>query len=281
MKLYLECLPCNLRQVLEASKMSGCNEEQQKEVMKDAVKILENYEDYRTAPEIARAMQKIVNDKTGIEDAYVEIKKADIATAKRILPTIKEIIDTKEDKLYWSLKAAAIGNVLDSAIVQQTSIEDNIKTEIQKDFAVNDYDKFKEKLKGAKTILIISDNCGETVLDTVMMEHLPKDAKLIYATRNIPVINDATIQDAIDSGVDKYATIMSSGSNFPGTVLKGCSKEFLDIFESADVVISKGQGNFETLSECGREIFFILKAKCPVVARLLDVEVSSYIFKFI
>ena len=281
MQIYLDCLPCNLRQVLEASRMTGCDEATKKEIALEAVNVLHEYDKYRTAPEIARAMQKIVNDKTGVYDAYKEIKKADIETAKKLKPKLQELISKKEDKLYWSIKAAAVGNVLDSAVVQQTKIEDSLVAEFEKDFAISDYDKFKEKIKDAKNILIIGDNCGETVFDTILMENLPKEAVITYATRNIPVINDVTIQEAKDSGIEEYAKIISSGSNYPGTVLEGCSEEFLELFKNADVVISKGQGNFETMSESGREIFYVLKAKCPVVAKLLDVPVASYIFKLI
>lgn len=281
MQIYLECLPCNLRQVLEASRMAKCDEQSQKEIMREAIEVLCNYEKYETSPEIARDMHKIVNHKSGICDSYVDVKKKDLETAKRLLPTLKCLVSHKKDKLYWALKAAAVGNVLDSAIIQESGIEENLNSEFEKEFAVSDYELFREKLKDAKKILIICDNCGETVFDTVMMENLPKDAEITYATRNIPIINDATIEDAKASGVEEFATIISSGSNYPGTVLKKCNKEFLDIFNTADVIISKGQGNFETMSECGRGIFFLLKAKCKVVADLLDVPLSSYVFKFI
>lgn len=279
MKIFLDCLPCNLRQIIAASRMCGCDYKTQKEILKEAIKVLDDYERYETSPEIARVMQKIVNDKTGIYDAYETVKKSDIELAFKLLPILKELVNQKEDKLYWSIKAAAVGNILDSAVVQQNKLEDVLKIEFEKDFAVNSYNEFKEKLENAKKILVICDNCGETVFDTIMLENLPKQAEIIYATRNIPVINDATVKEAKASGVGEFAKIMSSGSNYPGTVLKECSKEFLDIFNTADIVISKGQGNFETMSECGREIFYVLKAKCPVVANLLDVEVGSYIFK--
>jgi uncharacterized protein with ATP-grasp and redox domains len=143
--------------------------------------------------------------------------------------------------------------------------------------SIDHYESFKRSMENAKTILYIGDNAGETVFDKILMETFQKDT--IFAVRDVPIINDATIEDAQKSGIDRIARIVSSGCDTPGTILKRCSPEFMDIFRTADIIISKGQGNYEGLSDEKREIFFLLKVKCRVVARNLDAQVGEMILK--
>lgn len=135
------------------------------------------------------------------------------------------------------------------------------------------------KLKKAKSLLIIGDNAGETVFDRVLIEDF-LNLNITYAVRSEPIINDATIEDAYASGLEKCATLISTGCNAPGVILDECNEEFLNIFNNADIIISKGQGNYETLSEEKKEIFFLLKAKCPVISEKLGVSVNDYVFKW-
>ena len=117
------------------------------------------------------------------------------------------------------------------------------------------------------------------MFDCLLLQQLPS-LELTYAVRSAPIINDATIEDAQASGLGQYARIISTGCVAPGVLLNECSEAFLDIFYNADIVISKGQGNYETLSDCDRELFFLLKAKCPVIAGLLDMGLNEFVFKF-
>ena len=100
-----------------------------------------------------------------------------------------------------------------------------------------------------------------------------------YAVRSAPVLNDATAAEALASGVGEVARVVSTGCDMPGVLLAESSDEFLDLVQNADIVISKGQGNYETLSDCPRDVFFLLKAKCPVIARSLGVELNAYVFR--
>lgn len=197
--------------------------------------------------------------------------------AEKVYPVLKSYLQNKQDKLYAALKIAATGNIIDSAIYSNIDIENCIEKELNNNFSICDLDCFEKKLKKAETLLIIGDNAGETVFDKVLAEYLsPLD--IFYAVRSEPVINDATTEDAYCSDLDKYTTVISTGCNAPGAVLEKCSPEFINIFNKADIVISKGQGNFEALSECKREIFFLLKAKCSVIAKKLDVYINDYVF---
>lgn len=279
MEINLDCLPCMLRQALEATQMSTDNIELQKRMMDEAINVLSQYKSFRNPPEVAREMHSIVNAQTGNSDPYYDIKQKDLHMALSLYPKLKQLVKSKEDQLYWALKAGAIGNVLDSAICLGYDIEVNIDDEMGKPFAVCDASIFSRQLKTAKSLLIIGDNTGETVFDCLLLEQLA-NLELTYAVRSAPIINDATIEDAQASGIGGYAQIISTGCDVPGVLLDECSEEFLDIFYGADIVISKGQGNYETLSDCDRNIYFLLKAKCPVVSRLLAVELNQYVFKY-
>jgi hypothetical protein len=224
-------------------------------------------------------MHRIVKKQTGNADPYGQIKQIDLQMALRLYPKLKLLVESKEDRLYWGLKAGALGNVLDSAICFGYDIEGNMEEELDKPFAVCDAYSLQQRLKTAKSLLVIGDNTGETVFDCLLLQQLPNLA-LTYAVRSAPILNDATIQDAQASGLGQYASIVSTGCDAPGVLLNECSEAFLDIFYGADIVISKGQGNYETLSDCDRDIYFLLKAKCPVIADLLDVSLNEFVFKF-
>ena len=276
MEVFLDCLPCILRQVLDASTMATDDTDLQQTIMDEAIGLLRRYGEYPNSPAIAREMHRIVKAYTGIADPYTQVKKRDLEAALRLMPDLRRQLEGREDRLYWALKAAATGNVLDSAITTNFD-ETRFDAEFEAPFAVCDADTLTEKLKTAKSLLIIGDNTGETAFDCLLLEQFPH-LRLTYAVRSAPVINDATKEDALASGIGAYADIVSTGCDVPGVLLEECSDEFLSIFNSADIVISKGQGNYETLSDCPRELFFLLKAKCPVIARSLGVELNSFVF---
>ncbi|MDD2370382.1 MAG: ARMT1-like domain-containing protein [Firmicutes bacterium] len=279
MEIFLDCLPCVLRQVLEASRMATDSQNIQEKIMEESIEILRDYKYYKNSPEMVKNMHQVVKNLTDLSDPYKKIKKRDIKFAKKIEPFLEHYLELKQNELYYALKISATGNIIDSAIYSNINSKKDIETEVGKDFSICDINVFQEKLKTAKNILILGDNAGETVFDRVLIKHLSV-YEITYAVRNEPIINDATLEDAIESGLDKYATIISSGCGAPGVVLNQCNEEFLSIFNNADIVISKGQGNFEGLSDCQRPIFFLLKAKCNMIARKLNVTLNDYVFKY-
>lgn len=277
MKIFLDCLPCMLKQVLEASRMAAANEEIQERIIFDSIKILSDYKQYGCSPDLAATLHQTVKKYTKVSDPYKFIKEKDINAAEKVYPVLKSYLQNKQDKLYAALKIAATGNIIDSAIHSNIDIENCIEKELNNNFSIFELDYFAEKLKKAETLLMIGDNAGETVFDKVLAEYLaPLD--IFYAVRSEPVINDATIEDAYCSGLDKCMTLISTGCNAPGAVLDKCSPEFMRVFNKADIVISKGQGNYEALSDCNREIFFLLKAKCSMIAKKLNVQLNEYVF---
>ena len=279
MEIFLDCLPCFLRQVLEASRLATDRTDLQEEIMRETINLISDYRKYKCSPEVGRAMHQIVKKHTGIFDPYKGIKSNNIRNALEIYPSLKHFLFKKTDRLYWVLKIAATGNIIDSAIYNDIDIEECVEKELEKEFSFCDIEKLESELKRAKSLLIIGDNAGETIFDRVLAEDFLY-LDITYAVRSQPIINDATIEDACASGLDRCTRLISTGCNAPGLILDECSEEFLNIFNNTDIVISKGQGNYEALSEQKRGIFFLLKAKCPVISDKLGVDINDYVFKW-
>jgi hypothetical protein len=139
-------------------------------------------------------------------------------------------------------------------------------------------DIFKNAVNNANKVLYLADNAGEIIFDRFLIEQIGVD-KITLAVKGSPVINDATIDDAKAAGLTEIVKVIDNGDDAPGTILETCSDEFRQYFENADMIISKGQGNYETLSRINKNIFFILKAKCPVIARDIGCEIGHMILQ--
>jgi len=180
-----------------------------------------------------------------------------------------------------AIKVAIAGNIIDFGVNNRISsgfnIEEELEDTLEQDFAIFDYADFKDALKDVDEILYLADNTGEIVFDRVLIEELGK--RVIYVVRDKPIINDATMEDALFCKMDKVARVISSGCDAPGTILRYCSKEFLTYYSRAKLIISKGQGNYETLSEEKKPVFFLLKTKCSIIANDLGCKTGDIILK--
>ena len=226
-------------------------------------------------PEIGREAYRLISEKTGIPDLYAEIKKECTQKALSLYPQLKEQVASSEDPLLTAIRMAIAGNVIDFGANADFDLDKDLDVLLSQELAIDHYRAFCHVLKRIRKVLFIADNAGETVFDRLLIEELGKP--VIYAVRENPIINDAIRQDALDAGIDGLAEIVSSGTDAPGTILSLCSEHFLKIFRSADLIISKGQGNYEGISEEARPAFFLLKAKCEVIARDIGVKKGSLI----
>lgn len=278
MKTYLDCISCFFRQALMASRVAGADEKTQKEILNKVSKLIPDFSLENTPPEIGKVVYQMVNSLTGNGDPFEKFKEESNKLALKLYPGLKRKINKFEDKILAAMKLAAAGNIIDPAPSNSFNIKREAEECFEKDFAVFDYLKFKQTLESAEFILYLGDNAGEIVFDRILIEELGK--KVIYAVREKSIINDVLIKDARDCGIDKVAKVISSGSDAPGVVLSVCSPEFLEIYNKAPLIISKGQGNFEALSgEKKKPIFFLLKAKCSIVAKNIGCSVNDIILK--
>jgi len=277
MKTYLDCLPCFMNQALRAGRIATNNEKKIKKLLDEVGKLIEKIPLENTPPETGAIIYKKVSEITNNFDPYKKIKEKNIKHAMQLYPELKFVVKESNDSLLTAIRLAVAGNVIDLGIDKEFNIVEDIETILHQEFAVFDYELFKQELETAKEILYIGDNAGEAVFDKILIEKLGKP--VTFAVREIPVINDITFKEAKQIGIDKVAKVISSGSIAPGTILDLCSNEFIEIFNNADMVISKGQGNYEGLSGVNRSIFFLLKAKCPVIANNLGVKENDIILK--
>lgn len=275
MKVDLDCYPCFLHQAIKAARMIGADEDTIHKIVLEVIKLLPEVPHEATPPEIGRHVYGIVSRLTGIEDPYKESKERCTSQALALYPQMKESVRSAEDPLETAIRVAIAGNVIDFGSNTEFDMIDDLRSILTQSFAIYHYDTFRSSLALAKDILYIGDNAGETVFDRVLVEELQKP--VTYVVREIPIINDAVRKDAVAAGLDKVATILSSGADAPGNILPLCSERFFNAYEAAELIISKGQGNYEGLSEENRPIFFLLKVKCPVIAKHIGVKQGSIV----
>ncbi|MDQ7083128.1 MAG: ARMT1-like domain-containing protein [Aquificota bacterium] len=204
---------------------------------------------------------------SGSEDPFRLQKKQANSIALGMLPELEGFLEREPDGLAYALKVSAVGNYIDFAIRGEVDPEDVLPL-LESEFVVWDYGAFKGRLGRSEKILIVGDNAGEIALDMILVKLLKEMGKeVIYGVKGKPILNDATYEDAVEVGMTELCKVIDNGSDKVGTWLEDCSGEFLKEFYGADMVISKGQANFETLSDADRDIFFLLVAKCEPIAR--------------
>ncbi len=279
MKTYLECIPCFMQQAYRTARIATSDEEKIKEVLNVVGEMIKSIPMENTPPETGNIIYQKISEITGVHDPYKEIKNNNIKEALSLYPELKKYIKNSDDRLLAAIRIAIAGNVIDLGVNKKFNIVDDLKQILKQDFAIFDYEDFKNQLNSAKSVLYLGDNAGESVFDKLLIEELGKP--VTYVVRDIPVINDCVIEDAIASGLNKVATLISSGSTAPATILSLCNEDFIEKFKNADLVISKGQGNYEGLSQVKRSVFFMLKAKCPVIANNLNVKENDIVLKSI
>ena len=277
MKTYLDCLPCFLSQALRAARIATDNEKKVKNVLDEVGMMLKDIPIESTPPETGRLIYKKIREITENSDPYRAIKKESTKKALSLYPVLKDLVEKSNDRLLTAIRIATAGNVIDFGVNKDFDLIKEIEEVIDKDFAAFDFREFKERLDKTDEILYIGDNAGECVFDRVLIEEIEKP--VTYAVRDVPVINDALYEDAVEAGLDRITTIISSGTDAPGTILKTCNAEFMKNYDNAKFIISKGQGNFEVLSDEKRPIFFLLKAKCRVIANDLGINEGDFLLK--
>ncbi|MBN2159913.1 MAG: tRNA (N6-threonylcarbamoyladenosine(37)-N6)-methyltransferase TrmO [Spirochaetes bacterium] len=267
MMTVLDCVPCLLRQAVEASRFLSADGALQEKIMHDMLHALYEADFSVPPPVLAQQMHRRMRAISGVDDPYRLIKDRFNAMALAMIDGLTEEINGSADPMVAAIKLAIAGNVIDCGAKTGLSEDDVtglIHGSASEDLA-GDIDNFLRAVESAENILYIADNAGEIVFDRPLLEKLGPE-RVTFAVRGFPVINDATMRDARAAGLDAIVKVIENGSDAPGTVLEECSDEFRRRFEEADLVIAKGQGNYETLCDVEKPVFFLFKVKCPIVA---------------
>lgn len=284
----LDCTPCLVRQALEAARSAADDEATQHRIMREALALLATeLQTGQSPPQIGQLIHRMVRDLTGDGDPYADVKQRSNSAALVALPRLRALVQDADDPLAAAVRLAVAANVLDAGLNAATiddalqegrgggggvlrSLEPSLRGPLS-----GDVEELRSAVAAASRILFLTDNCGEIVVDRLLLEQLPAD-RLTIAVRGRPVLNDATLDDAAIAGLNELAPVIDNGSDAPGTLLDDCSPQFRDIFETSDLIIAKGQGNYETLSDVDADIFFLFKVKCPLVAHHSGLPLHSH-----
>ena len=277
MQTYLDCYPCFVRQALEAARQLGADERKQKIVLERVLEALRDIDLAFTPPQIGDRIHRLVRQELAGGDPYRTFKEAATREALALLPRLKEIMEKAEDPLETGVRLSIAGNIIDAGHHSTYELWPTVQRVLSEPFAVADLEPLRRSLTVAHSVLFLADNAGETVFDRLLIESL--SLPVVYAVKGGPILNDATVEDARMAGVDQAAQLLSTGSDAPGTILERCSERFRRAFAEAPLIIAKGQANYETLSEQGSKVFFLLQAKCPVIARDLGVPVRGLVVR--
>ncbi len=285
MKVYPECLPCFALQALRAANRSTNDESLKWEILIEACRHIATFQQGMKPVEMAEIIYPLVSQKTGVFDPFETVKHETNQHALALYPFFKALVTESDRPIETAMKLAIIGNSVDFG-VPQNHLKD-LKTEtlatLHESLAIDDTGDFLNLLSQSFSLLLLADNSGEIVLDRLLLEtihsHYP-DLKITVAARDVPIINDVTLADIKEAGFPSFISAVSSGNRTPGVILEKANKKFLDVYHAADIIVSKGQGNYEGLSDDADDrVFFLLRAKCAIIARHVGVKEGAMIVK--
>lgn len=282
MKVSRECIHCLARQAVEIAEEATGNVSMQEEIIKRSLKELAEMDFNETAPEIAYRMHRHARELTGVFDPYARLKAEYNEIAEEICGRIIEEkwLEKAEDPFDMACRLAIAGNIIDFSVglkLEPSDIVSSVEESIRHEIFGTGTKALREAAEKANSIMLIADNSGEIIFDKFLLQKLPAD-KVTYAVKGGPIVNDATLEDAISTGIVDLVRVIDNGHSAQGTILKDCSSAFRSEFNRADLVICKGQANFETLSDIkDKTIFYMLRAKCSSVASAIGCKRMDYV----
>lgn len=284
MNLNLECIICNIKQVLTVTDLLKLDAVNKEIIMRDVLGYLHSADYKRSNPEVIRGTWDIITSYVKDKNPYREIKCFYNTELNNMTAKIRTLIEQSHDKFDTALKIAITANLIDFAAnhtFDEAMLLRKIATANEQQLSIDDSKALYESLKTAGTLLYLGDNCGEIVLDKIFIEYIKAtypNIKVYFGVRGEPIVNDVTLDDADMVQMQEVAEVISNGDGSLGTVIERTTSAFRDVFYQADVIIAKGQGNFESLSEIDRDnIFFLFMAKCDAVAGMLNIPKLSIV----
>ncbi len=278
MKTSLDCVPCIIRQTLEAARLVSPDHAVHEHVLREILHWVSEIDLNQPPPVMGQRIHRLLREIIGQDDPYRDAKEQQNRMALALLPELRTRIQATDDPLIIASRLAIAGNVIDMGVngkVTESSIYESVSQALTEPF-VGDENEFRSAVAEAQSILYLTDNAGEIAFDRLLIEQL-LPARVTVAVRGNPVINDATMTDARTVGLHEIAGIIDNGSDAPGTLFDDCSQEFRRRFSEADLILAKGQGNFETLSDEPNNIFFLFRVKCQVIATHIGQPVGTQV----
>ncbi|MCW5211875.1 DUF89 family protein [Desulfobulbus sp. TB] len=273
MRTNLDCIVCYMRQARSTGLLATDNPVLQRQLLNATGQYIEKVDTDLSPPENAAGLYAVFADVLQDDDPFAQVKQEGNILALSLQEEVEQRIQTAHDPLRAAVRVAIAGNIIDYGALHSFDATATIEQCFEREFVVDHYPALCEALslhdKQNRTprVLYLCDNCGEIVFDSLLIKQLNRlECQVTAAVRESPIINDATVKDAQFCGLDKICTVISNGTGCPGTPLASCSAKFRQCFQEADLIISKGMGNFESLSEVPAPIFFLFTVKCNRVA---------------
>ncbi|MGB4658656.1 MAG: ARMT1-like domain-containing protein [Mobilitalea sp.] len=281
MRIHDKCLPCVVNQVIKVARITGVDNKE--ELLREVFTYLSKMDFEATTPEIIGDIFDMIKIHTNNLDPYKETRNYYNTLFMKLLPEFERKIELAENPFLLAMRYAIVGNIIDFNPIHNTLLEDIydcFEDMEQLELVIDDSARLMEDILSAKILLYLGDNCGEICMDKIFLKKIkemnPK-AKLLFGVRGKPVVNDSIAEDAYAVGIDEYAEVIDNGDDSLGTVLSRTSPAFKEVFNKADVIIAKGQANYECLSEENKNIYFLLMTKCDVIANDIGVEEKKMI----
>jgi len=279
MRTQSPCYPCFFKQALSSLERMHAAEAKRLEVFQAVARLVGDLQPEHNPAHNSSLVLHLVNLHLGADDPYREAKREYNHLALQLLPGLRERAAAAADPLAAAIRIAVTGNVIDLGIGQEVDLDGTLARAFGDGFARFELEAFRSALERARRILYLLDNAGEVFFDRVLIEELRKRNKAVIASvKGGPILNDATREDAEQAGLTSLCRVLDTGCNFVGVERERSAPLFLQLLDGADLVIAKGQGNYETLEGTRENLFFILKAKCEVVAESLGVKPGDLYF---
>lgn len=278
MQTELDCIPCFLRQGLDASRFVNADLDVQRTIMRETLLLLSEVDLTSSPVAIGAMVHRCVRELTESPDPYRAAKSEHNQLVTKVLPDLSEIVRRAGDPLVTAARLTIAANVIDLGTPGALSADyvlASLRGALEEPFH-GDAVTFTTALADAHSVLYLADNAGEIVVDRLLIEQIGPD-RVTLAVRGDPVLNDATLADAVEAGLPDLVEVIDNGSDVPGTILTDCSEEFRRRFHAADVVIAKGQGNYESLCDTPANVYFLFKVKCPVITRRTGLAVGTHV----
>lgn len=280
MKASADCVSCQVAFALQTVRKATDDEDLAERLVLKALEVILSFGLEVPPPRVAREIVNLVREQTGVEDPYRDDKERQNHLALKLYPRLKARVEKALDPLKEALFLSALGNLMDSIAQQDEGPSELLCRALSGTHFLHDhYGELVEGLQRATNLLIVGDNAGEIVMDKLLVEVLKglyPALQIVYAVRGRPTINDATMEDARSVGMMALCRVITTGDSTPGVIFDFCSPEFRKAFEGADLLIAKGQGNFETLEELrDPRLFFLLWVKCPTISRYLKLPTGG------
>ncbi len=279
MKVHLDCYPCFLKQTNIALRLGTKNRAKKIYILNCIIDSIGKVDTSKTPAHTTTFLHREIRNLLG-KDPFKNIKSEYNNIALGLYPVLKKLVKTSTDPLWTASRLAIAGNVIDFGIFTSIDIGGTVKKALKNTITVDNYPAFRKELSRADKILYLLDNAGEIVFDRILIETLIALGKKVTAVvKGSAVINDSTIKDAKETKLTDTCEVIDNGSDAVGTILEWTSKDFQKTFRNSTLIISKGQGNFETLAGSKKTIFFLFQSKCNVVSKELGLSNGSMLLK--